>query len=137
MTALVVDTSIAVKWYLDEDDSGQALTMLNSSIDFHAPDFLRLEFANAIWKNVLKGSVEPEVYDIAVPRLERTIARWHDPSPFIAEALRLGCALRHPIYDFVYLELARHLGIPLVTADKRFLAIAPKGNIMALADWKP
>ena len=36
-------------------------------------------------------------------------------------ALELALALRHPVYDCVYLALAERTGRRLVTADRRFL----------------
>ena len=45
---LVVDASVAVKWFLPEIDSDQALALLASDAVFHAPELLRLEIANAL-----------------------------------------------------------------------------------------
>lgn len=133
---LVVDASVAIKWFLPEQDSGQARAILAAPYIFHAPDLLRFEFANAIWKNVLKKTVARGVFAPAQGELDRIIAHWHDSSPFIHAAFEQACAAAHPVYDFVYIELARSLGTQVVTADKRFLAVAPKGLALALTNWK-
>jgi predicted nucleic acid-binding protein len=134
---LVVDASVAVKWFVPENDSDRAAALLASPEVFHAPEFLRLELANAIWKNVLRKRVPREVHSVAEPELERIIAYWHDPSPFIASAFAQACDASHPIHDFIYLTLARHLNAQLVSADRRFLAKAPPGAVIALQDWRP
>ncbi len=133
---LVVDASVAVKWFLPEIDSDQALALLASDAVFHAPELLRLEIANALWKNVLKKTARREVYAVAALELERVIGHWHDPAPFVAAAFGQACDHSHPIHDFIYLEVARSLGTQLVTADTRLLRVAPKGLAVALADWK-
>ena len=104
---------------------------------FHAPQLLRLELANALWKNVLRKTTSRDVFASAVPELERVIVNWHDPAPLIAAAFGQACDHAHPIYDFIYLELARSLATRLVTADNRLLRIAPRGLAVALSDWKP
>lgn len=134
---LVVDASVAVKWFLPEAGTDLALALLASDAVFHAPELLRLEIANALWKNVLKKTAPREVFAVASLELERIIGHWHDPHPFIAAAFGQACELAHPIYDFIYLELARSLGARLVTADQRMLRIAPDGIAVALAEWKP
>lgn len=51
-------------------------------------------------------------------------------------ALKLSLALDHPIYDCLYLALAEKLDAPLISADQRLLALAPKGAAIALKDWQ-
>ena len=43
-----------------------------------------------------------------------------------AEALALACHLDHPVYDCVYLALARREAALLVTADKRLQQLAAR-----------
>ncbi len=57
----------------------------------------------------------------------------------VADALRLGLLLEHPIYDCLYLALSLQTGTPLVTADRRFLAVvgrhaALRARVMLLDD---
>ena len=44
--------------------------------------------------------------------------------PHLPAALRLAIELRHPIYDCLYLAVALHDDINVVTADRRFAAAA-------------
>jgi predicted nucleic acid-binding protein len=56
-------------------------------------------------------------------------------------ALKNACAIRHPIYDLIYLEAARRLDAQLDTADRRFIAkIAGTDfarHVTLLSDWRP
>ena len=56
---LVVDASIAVKWVLPEPDSERARALILRG-DLTAPDLLRLEVANALWKQARRGAITPE-----------------------------------------------------------------------------
>jgi predicted nucleic acid-binding protein len=59
--AIVVDTSIVLKWVLDEPDSVAALTLLtewiNEEIVIQAPALLTYEVANALFQRVRKGEM--------------------------------------------------------------------------------
>jgi predicted nucleic acid-binding protein len=46
---LVVDTSVALKWFIEEAGRAQAVQMLDVA-DRHAPDLLLVEVANVVWK---------------------------------------------------------------------------------------
>jgi predicted nucleic acid-binding protein len=45
----------------------------------------------------------------------------HAMGPLASLALRMAAELDHPIYDATYLALARSLGMPMVTADRRLV----------------
>lgn len=61
---VVVDTSVAVKWFFDEPYSAQALTLLHAfregTVRPLAPDLIYPEFANAAWKRVARDRLTPE-----------------------------------------------------------------------------
>lgn len=134
---LVVDASVAAKWFLSEPETQNAERILACGMVLHAPDLLRIEVANAFWKHILRGVVDQVDWEFALPKLERSIGQWHESSGLLTPALKLACEAAHPIYDFVYLALARRLGAPLVTADRRFLSKTPPGEVIALHDWNP
>jgi predicted nucleic acid-binding protein len=137
VTGLVVDASVAIKWYVEEDDSETAHRILVSPPLLHAPALLKLELANGLWKNWRRKIVTIDQAGEAIESIDRTIGAWHDTGGLFAPAVKLAFDLDHVVYDCIYLALARQLGIPLITADKRLLAIAPEGLVVALEDWKP
>ena len=46
---LVVDASVALKWFLDEPDSGLARGLITGGDELVAPGFLLLEAGNSLW----------------------------------------------------------------------------------------
>ena len=53
--AAVVDASVAVKWVVDEADSGPARSMADARLE--APDLLLVECANILWKKAGIGDL--------------------------------------------------------------------------------
>ena len=47
---LVVDSSVAVKWYLEEEGSDRAESLLRRNARLLAPDLLLPELGNVLWK---------------------------------------------------------------------------------------
>jgi predicted nucleic acid-binding protein len=72
------------------------------------------------------------------PRLTDDVLAVDD---LIEPALENACAIRHPIYDLIYLEAARRLDAQLITADHKFTAkIAGTGfarHVTLLSGWWP
>ena len=54
MDILVIDSSVAVKWFVVEPYSTEARRILdayqNGTLSFLAPDLINAEFGNIIWK---------------------------------------------------------------------------------------
>lgn len=119
---LVVDCSVAIKWFLEEPGDREALTLLRSGDRFVAPELIVAEMVNVLWKRVTSGAIDAsQAADI--PRaIPSTIAELWPLAPLAERALAIAEALRHPAYDCFYLALAEVRAAPLVTADRRLIA---------------
>ena len=104
---MVIDASVAVKWFLPEQDSENAL-LLAANHQLRAPPLLMAEVGNAIWKKLRHGEL--------IEKLD-AFARHADlgqvveivegrTSELAVRALELALMLDHAIYDCVYLALA-------------------------------
>lgn len=128
--SFVVDSSIAAKWFLPETWHDEALQLLNREEAIYAPDLIVAEVANVAWKKALRGEVtERQALDIVagissgVPIL--------CPSSLLSEvALGIGLAIKHPVYDCLYMACAEYFGGVVVTDDQR-LCRAVTGTIYA------
>lgn len=112
----IVDTSVVVKWAVQEDGSDRALSLLGG--DIVAPDLLRSELANALLKKVRRKEISALQATVAFAEVERSLV--FVPTPTLwGRALAIALELDHPAYDCGYLALAEMFGMSIVTADER------------------
>ena len=118
---LVIDASVACKWFFEEDLSSEARALAESDAVFSAPDMILVECANAAWRRVLNETV-PEAQARA---FLKSLPLWFEsltPSAQLHEAaFEMACVLEHPVYDCQYLALAQEEGTRLITADRAFV----------------
>jgi predicted nucleic acid-binding protein len=119
---LVVDSSVAVKWFLSETEPhvDRALTLLESHlaerVRLEAPDHLRLEVLSAL---LHRGLTPDEVQSVAV-MLDGFRLSWHRTSaPLAASAADIASRHGLTFYDATFAALALELDAELVTADDR------------------
>jgi predicted nucleic acid-binding protein len=136
---MVVDASVAVKWFSSEEGRLPALALLQGREKLMAPALIRVEVAAALVKMARAGTVSIEE---ANAMLEMWFAAAADgplvilpDEPDLPQAARLALDLAHPVYDCLYLALAERQNVPLVTADLAFIerVRAQHPNIRALA----
>ncbi len=121
---LVVDASVAVKLFVDEELSDKAERLFQRLVDtpparFFVPDLLFLECANILWKYVRSFGHDAQQAreDIAALRLLplQPVAA----QDLLALAFALAIELDVTAYDAIYAALARIVELPLVTADRK------------------
>lgn len=132
---VVVDTSIVVKWVLNEPDSAKAFALLNdwskAGKTLRAPALLIYEITNAIYQRVRKGELtagkaRQALADVLFPELELDFSEFASLSK---GAMELAIQYNLPAtYDPHYLALALREDCEYWTADTRLLN-AVKGKL--------
>ena len=115
---LIVDASVAIKWYVGEPLSDLATELL-SRPDLSAPSLIFAEVGNALWKRIRRGASTIEQATAALERLAADLATIESTTDLSAQAMRFAAELDHPIYDCFYLALAHRENAPIVTADRK------------------
>jgi len=90
--------------------------------EFCVPLLLPIEFANAMWKYEQASMLTPAEAQSAWSKFEKLPFQYADDRKLTPHALALANALKHPVYDCIYLALALSLDTRVVTRDKRFAA---------------
>lgn len=116
---LVVDASVALKWFVEEDGSPRAVGLLEGPDWLIAPDLIVAEVCNAGWRAVRAGTMLPGQHDHAAARLAIVFDELLPLAPLAGRAATLSRALDYPAYDCFYLALAEQRNARLVTADDR------------------
>lgn len=128
----VLDASAAVALIMRQPDAGLFLTALEESERIFVPHLYFAECTNALWKYVSHQLLD---IDTAVSRLEELMALPDEivqDQTLMLEALSLASQTKHPVYDAVYLVLARRCAAGLLTKDKRLNQLATQLGIKVL-----
>jgi predicted nucleic acid-binding protein len=118
---IVVDASVALKWYWSEPDSEAALTLLHSDRRMIAPDLIVAELCNAAWRLIRRRQMRAGQMQILTNGAPRAFARLHDLGSLAPRAGRIALAIDHSAYDCFYLALSEAEDAPLVTADGKLV----------------
>jgi len=117
----VLDTSVVVKWYVEEEDSDKARILMQNHLDGKStlvvPDLLIYEVANALKYSGAFSEKEicesvQDLYDLKLDIIA--------PLPsVIYPAIKISLTKDIAFYDAFYLALAQEIKSPLITADKK------------------
>lgn len=123
--ALVLDASAVLRLITHDPmarDWAEPLGQAPTSV--LAPGLMLTEVANALWKlqrsDGLAGMDPQLLLEDATDLVDQIEPDRH----LQVEALALACHLNHPVYDCLYLALARREAALLLTADQRLKRLA-------------
>lgn len=119
----VIDASVAIKWFVEEDLTEAALRLLEREEPFCAPDLIVAEVTNIAWKKVIRGEIERGQASDIMDSIQESSVMLHSSVPLNARALEIALDLKHPVYDCLYIACAEAVGDGcMVTADGRLCA---------------
>ncbi len=120
MTAYVLDTSVAIAWYLPEAFSVAAREwqrkLLAEQVEFFVPGLHFWEFGNVLRTYLRRGELEADIaHEVYDTHLEAPLT--------VVEPNRravLDCATEYEstVYDAVYIRLALDLDATMLTAER-------------------
>lgn len=121
MTALVVDSSVAVKWFIPETLSDEAVRLLDGSFELLAPDLLFAECGNVLWKKISRAEIGIDEGKDIIQALGRVPLRVIGSARLLETALEIATTFRRTVYDGLYVALAVARDCTFVTADDRLV----------------
>ena len=119
--SLVVDASVASKWFFREVGSDAATKLLASGETLIAPQLIVAEVGNVALKRYISGEISLEQAEAAASATVDLIDELASLAALVTATFAIARDLRHPIYDCFYLALAEKTGARVVTADTRFM----------------
>jgi predicted nucleic acid-binding protein len=126
VSLIVVDASVAVKWFLPEEGEtlvSQAVALLDAYDDdqarFVVPDLFYVETASAIWKAVRAGRVSRAFGDQALVLLMQREFPTVPTLKLLDRAFQIAADYGRTVYDSLYVALAVQTSAQLITADER------------------
>ena len=127
---MVIDASLAVKWYLPEADSEAAHALYAEHAgELAAPDLIIIEVAGALVRcanadRSLMTDMDDVLDEWSALLAGASIALHRATPESVRETARLANTLGHPLKDCLYLSLAQELRCDFITCDARFAAKA-------------
>ena len=126
ISACVVDASVGIKLFVDEDGSKQADLLFsvfekNPNSRFYVPDLFFVECANILWKYVRHYGYPPENASQDIRDLSALALRSVSTADLIAPGLALALEYQITAYDACYAALAEGNKLPLITADQALI----------------
>ena len=129
---IVVDASVAAKWFIREVGREEALKVLDAA-ERHAPDLIVAEIANVACKKAIQGEVTHDQARFICASVRHYFSVLHSGEALVSRAIGIALQLGHPIYDCFYLACADRIGSRLVTVDRRLLASISDTEFTSLA----
>lgn len=127
---LVLDASVTVKWFLNEENSDKAINLkesfLRGDLLIIAPDLITLEILNALRYNKKK---EKEIVMANKDIFELGLNLIRVNNELLSKTIENSIKYNITIYDALYITLAQIHGTFLITADKALYKIP---NVIAL-----
>jgi len=120
MKTVVVDASVAAKWFFPEEHSQAAKRLFSRRCQLIAPDLLAAEFGNLTWKRVRRRELTPDDASSLILDFFRLPLSLISSGPLLPIALDMAIDTGCSVYDCLYLALALNQDAVLVTADQRF-----------------
>jgi len=117
---LVIDASVACKWFLPEIGSEVADKVLTTE-ELVAPELIYCEVGNILWKRIRSGELSPDEADTVMAKFLSVPFVLADSRVLARSALAIAARFGRTFYDSMYLALAVARSTVLVTADERMV----------------
>ncbi|HBA38879.1 MAG TPA: PIN domain nuclease [Deltaproteobacteria bacterium] len=135
MSDLVVDASVAIKWFLPEIHGEAALRLLEGQYALRVPDLIFSEFGNVLWKRFRKGQISRKEAIVTTEALLALPLQVESSQSLIPAALEIACSAHRTVYDSLYLAVAIAHQCRVVTADSKLHNALKKGALSAHLLW--
>src|ERR671939_23304 len=141
MGNLVVDSSVAVKWFVIEPYSTESRRILdayqNGLLSFLAPDLINAEFGNIIWKKHLFQGLAASDAQNVLDKYRQLQFTFIPTAELLEDAYKIAVRHRRTVYDALYLALSVRENCQVVTADEKLVNAVRANfpNLIWLANW--
>lgn len=122
---LVVDTSVAVKWYLPEELGAEAVLLLDKSgageVELISPATVQPEFFNALWQQHRRENLPVEELQASWEAFSTESVTLYAPEDLMPRAAEITLETEAIVYDTLFLALAEDTNTVVITADDKLL----------------
>ena len=124
--ACVLDASAAVRLILGDPAAAAVAEQIREAALVMAPELMLSEVANTLWKLHRARKLADLDPQQLLADARDLVDRVEPDRHLQAEALALACHHNHPVYDCLYLALARREAAILISMDRRLQQLAER-----------
>ncbi len=124
--ACVLDASAAVRLILGDPAAAAVTEQIREAALVMAPELMLTEVANTLWKLQRAENLADIDPQQLLAEASDLVDRVEPDRHLQAEALALACHHDHPVYDCLYLALARREAASLISMDRRLQQLAER-----------
>lgn len=124
--ACVLDAPAAVRLILGDPAAAAVAEQIREAAVVLAPELMLTEVANTLWKLQRAGHLADLDPQQLLAEARDLVDRVEADRHLQAEALALACHHDHPVYDCLYLTLARREAATLISLDRRLQQLAQR-----------
>jgi len=129
---IILDSSAAVEVVLNREYSRKFSDLLSNAEWVIAPDIYISEITNVFWKYFQFGDLPLEICENCIEDSIGIVDDIMDSKDLYREAFAFSCMTNHPIYDTLFLILARRLNGCLLTLEKKLSKLAVKHSVKTI-----
>jgi len=118
LKTIVVDASVAIKWFIPEIYDTDALHLFKKKLRFIAPDLIFAEVTNILWKKNRLKELSLEAATNILNDFKKMPIDSYESEFLLDTAWQIATAYQCTVYDSLYVALAKTKECIFVTADK-------------------
>ena len=126
---VILDPSAAVEISLYRTHADDFIHFIEDALWVGAPDLFISESANVFWKYHQFEGLPIDTCEKSMERTIQLVDEFYPTKNLYLEALSVSFITEHPVYDSMYLVLARRNNATLLTRDKKLHQVASKLSI--------
>jgi predicted nucleic acid-binding protein len=127
----VLDVSAAVEILLHRGEATRLSRVVGDAEWVLVPALYTAELVNVFWKYHEFHSLSRDTCEKAISQGLALPDTYCDDRELQREAFAMACLCRRPVYDMLYLVLARRQSARLLTMDRALRALAAKHDVLA------
>lgn len=135
MKKIVVDASVAVKWFIPEIHSESAIRLFDNSIKLLAPSLIYAEVGNILWKKFRLKELTQESAQGILNDFKKMPLEISDHQSLLETAWHIAAKYQRTFYDSLYLALAQTENCLFATADQIFVNALKSTNLISSLLW--
>jgi len=132
---LVVDASVALKWYFHEPFSPEALKLIGGETEILVPDIIYAQVGSVLWKRVKNGEIKREEGHRILNNLRRLPLTAVTAADLAPAALEIATNSARTYNESLFFALAIREDTTLVTADRWWYSLLSTGPMKRWLQW--